>query len=597
MRRTPRTIALLRTAVITAAAAAMVLGVSATAQAAWNDSAPLGTSSVTTGSLSIDTDAIAGGTWTRAGAAFNPASDKLTAGTTLTYTVTNVPVTAIGNNLEATFDQNVTGAQVPDAIKNHVTVSLTSDPTAIRGATSGSGAEAVTLKLTVAADATLPTGEQTISLNNLTVAVSNGHAWKDTATLNAGTLTAAAPPPAGGTVAFNFDLSLDDDRTICLYLTNPNATIGWGYWSGSSQVTTAASATGRYCHAYPSGSAEQPYVTVDGTFEGLGSPEQTVADIGALTGVNSWSDAIGTTSAAYAFYNAVNMTYIDGAPSSITDMSYMFANASTATTVDLSVNNLITANVTDMRHLFEGAGSINWWSILNASPQWDTANVVDMSGMFLNSTIGSYDLAFDTSSVRNMSSMFEGTTFNGNITTAGGRWSVSNVTNMAHMFDGAAAFNRDLSDWDTANVTTMQAMFQGATAFSQNLSGWNVAKVDNHGDFETGSSLTPGQLPLWNDASAAEQASSSDATKQAGDAADVSESGPTATPDTTPEAPTDEATAAPTEESPPSGTEESTGESTEGPTEDDAADETPVPATETEQPAARDQADDEVTDP
>ena len=45
------------------------------------------------------------------------------------------------------------------------------------------------------------------------------------------------------------------------------------------------------------------------------------------------------------------------------------------------------------------------------------------------------------------------------------------------MFDGAAAFNGDLSGWDVRNVTDMRAMFEGAAAFNGDLSGWDVRNV------------------------------------------------------------------------------------------------------------------------
>ncbi|MFC8731426.1 BspA family leucine-rich repeat surface protein [Luteimicrobium sp. NPDC057192] len=471
--RTTRTIALLRTAVITVAAtAAMVLGVSAAANAAWNDSAPIGAGTITTGSLGIDPTTISGGTWTKDGNAFDPSTAKLTAGTTLVYTVPDVSVTAVGNNLEASFKQSVTGAVVPDAVEDHVTIALASTPATIKGSESGTdGKQTVALKLTVTADSSLPTAATSIDLSNLTVTLQNTYkGWTDTATLNGGTLTTGA---AGGQVAFDFDLGLDPDRTICLFLTEPDATIHWSDWSQGPEATTRATTTGKYCHSYPAELTGQAYVTVDGTFKGLGSPDQTVADIGALKGVNLWTDAIRTTSAAYAFYNAVNMTYINGAPSSITDMSFMFANASTATSQELSVNGLVTSNVTSMRHMFERAGTINWWSIINASPQWDTSKVVDMSGMFMNSTIGSYNLAFNTSSVQDMSSMFEGTAFNGNINSTGGRWDVSQVTDMSSMFKNASTFNGDITGWNTAAVRTMASMFEGATNFNGNIGGWS----------------------------------------------------------------------------------------------------------------------------
>ena len=45
------------------------------------------------------------------------------------------------------------------------------------------------------------------------------------------------------------------------------------------------------------------------------------------------------------------------------------------------------------------------------------------------------------------------------------------------MFNGAKAFNGDITNWITANVTTMESMFEGASAFNQALTSWDVTKV------------------------------------------------------------------------------------------------------------------------
>ena len=49
------------------------------------------------------------------------------------------------------------------------------------------------------------------------------------------------------------------------------------------------------------------------------------------------------------------------------------------------------------------------------------------------------------------------------------------------MFNGATAFNQDISNWKTAAVTDMQGMFKGATAFNQDISGLGHGAGDGHG--------------------------------------------------------------------------------------------------------------------
>ena len=56
----------------------------------------------------------------------------------------------------------------------------------------------------------------------------------------------------------------------------------------------------------------------------------------------------------------------------------------------------------------------------------------------------------DTSRVTDMSFMFYGSQFNGDIS----KWDVSKVKNMTFMFQ-LSAFNGDISQWDMTNVTDM----------------------------------------------------------------------------------------------------------------------------------------------
>ena len=41
------------------------------------------------------------------------------------------------------------------------------------------------------------------------------------------------------------------------------------------------------------------------------------------------------------------------------------------------------------------------------------------------------------------------------------------------------AFNQDIGNWDVSNVTDMATMFQGADSFNQNIGGWDTSNVTN----------------------------------------------------------------------------------------------------------------------
>jgi surface protein len=64
------------------------------------------------------------------------------------------------------------------------------------------------------------------------------------------------------------------------------------------------------------------------------------------------------------------------------------------------------------------------------------------------------------------------------------------VTNMNTMFNGATAFNQDISTWDTAAVKNMNAMFESATAFNQALGTWAVGNVTDMTDMLNGTVLS-----------------------------------------------------------------------------------------------------------
>ncbi len=163
-----------------------------------------------------------------------------------------------------------------------------------------------------------------------------------------------------------------------------------------------------------------------------------------------------------------------------------------------------TSNVTSMSSMFGGAvldGEFNQ-NIGN----WNTSKVTTIASMFANkinfnqdistkvvTVSGSSYIAWDTSNVTNMSSMFlcsSPTTgsFNQNI----GNWNTSKVTTIASMFVRQPFFNQDISTkvvtvsgssyvaWNTLNVTSMSSAFfveKNDGQFNQNIGNWNTSKV------------------------------------------------------------------------------------------------------------------------
>lgn len=104
-----------------------------------------------------------------------------------------------------------------------------------------------------------------------------------------------------------------------------------------------------------------------------------------------------------------------------------------------------------------------------STPITNAARMFDGAFAF-NSDISGWN----TSSITTMYAMFSGTFyFNRNI----GSWNVSNVTDMTNMFVGAVAFNQSLNTWDVSNVTNMSYMFNAAYSFNGDLSGWNTSNV------------------------------------------------------------------------------------------------------------------------
>jgi surface protein len=202
-----------------------------------------------------------------------------------------------------------------------------------------------------------------------------------------------------------------------------------------------------------------------------------------LTAITDWGDFNGITSLNNIGRSALTSVPIT-VPNTVTDMSYMFAGA-TSFNQDLSWD---VGQVTNMSHMFFRAGSFN-----QDIGNWDIGQVTDMSSMFEGAISFNQDLSWNVALVENMSNMFNGaTSFNGAIR----NWDVGQVSYMTAMFADASSFNKDIGNWDIGQVTDMSSMFEGAISFNQDLS-WNVALVENMSNMFNGATSFNGAIRNW----------------------------------------------------------------------------------------------------
>lgn len=151
------------------------------------------------------------------------------------------------------------------------------------------------------------------------------------------------------------------------------------------------------------------------------------------------------------------------------------------------------SHVEDMKNLFLGA---DWFN--QDISNWDVSNVITMRAMFKAAKIFNQDISnWDVSSVTDFTETFNrAAAFNQNINS----WDVSSGELFSRMFILATNMNQPLNNWDVSNASRMTEMFKDAYSFSQDLSGWCVSQFLYYNiplNFETGSDLTSGQLPIW----------------------------------------------------------------------------------------------------
>jgi surface protein len=284
------------------------------------------------------------------------------------------------------------------------------------------------------------------------------------------------------------DTTLSDDNTVWLPLGGTfDVTVNWG--DGTSVETFSYDGDGGYEGEAPSHVYENEgtyTILISGALERFGSGGFGWVGLNMVTTVTSFG-TLGIESLSEAFFRAENLIQVPTElPTSVTDMSYMFAL--TAFNGDIGGWNV--SNVTDMSYMFFQATVFN-----QNIARWDVSNVTNMGLMFAYASSFNQDIGrWNVSNVANMNGIFGvASTFNGAISD----WDVSNVTDMSYMFFRALAFNQNIGSWNVSNVTDMSDMFNGATAFNQDLENWDVSEATDTALMFVDSGVAEEDLPTW----------------------------------------------------------------------------------------------------
>lgn len=147
----------------------------------------------------------------------------------------------------------------------------------------------------------------------------------------------------------------------------------------------------------------------------------------------------------------------------ITDRMRQYGNQCDLNCIDVS-------RVTDLSRVFASTPELRQFN--GDISKWDTSKALSMKGLFEGSQFNGDISQWNTSACTNMSETFKGSAFDGNIS----RWDVSRVRHFHGTFSQGAFGDTQpedaLSAWDVGRAIVMTSMFEGSS-FDGDLSSWN----------------------------------------------------------------------------------------------------------------------------
>lgn len=210
-------------------------------------------------------------------------------------------------------------------------------------------------------------------------------------------------------------------------------------------------------HSGTSGSLDWS-IDSDGVFRLSGSGDYVIEneDGESETAWDSYSDEIKS-----AQINVTNITSFDK----------LFLDCKNLKSIDWKNTN--TAKLISMEEMFEDCYGLVVLDFSNL----DTSKVKSMYASFCNCIELQKVVGLKTSSVEDMSHMFDGCQSLKDLYLS--QWNTSNVTNMSNMFSDCHDFvASDINDWDTSSVKDMSYMFSQCYALTDiNISRWNTSNV------------------------------------------------------------------------------------------------------------------------